>query len=105
MAWFWDQFLGDPAAHDDARAVLMRQRWERRPPPTTVCLAAHDPLHDEGVAYAGLLRAAGAPVTLQVAPDMAHGFLRYCWVNAPARRHVEAAADSLLAQLGAARAP
>ena len=101
MAWYWEQFLGNTQPGDDARAVLMRQQWAaRRPPPTVLSIAWHDPLHDEGVAYAGLLERAGAQVRLLVAHDMAHGFVGQCRINASARRHVEQAADSLLECLG-----
>ena len=95
MRWFWQQFLGEARAHDDVRAVPMRQQWRSLPPPTVLSLAAHDPLHDEGVAYGRLLHESGADVRLLDAPDMAHGFLRQCRVNHSARRHVEAAADAL----------
>ena len=96
MAWYWEQLLGDAQTSTDPRAVPVLQQWQRLPPPSVVSLAWHDPLHDEGLAYANLLRRAGADVRLQVAPDMAHGFLRYCSINTSARRHVAAAADGLL---------
>ena len=103
MVWFWKQLLGSAYPATDARAVLMRQHWERRPPPTVVSLAWHDPLHDEGAAYARLLQTAGADVRLHVAPDMAHGYLRQCRINTAARGHVEAVADALLDCLATAR--
>jgi acetyl esterase len=90
------------APSGDARAVLMRQTWTRVPPPTVVSVAWHDPLHDEGVAYAGLLEQAGGRVTLLGAGDMAHGFLRQCRINTSARDHVERAADALLWDLSQA---
>lgn len=96
MVWFWKQLLGSAYPATDGRAVLMRQRWQRLPPPTVVSLAWHDPLHDEGAAYARLLQTAGADVRLHVAQDMAHGYLRQCRINTSARGHVEAAADALL---------
>ena len=101
MVWYWEQFLGSTQLSQDAHAVLLRQRWGRVPPPTVVALAWHDPLHDEGVAYADLLRRAGAEVRLHDAADMAHGFLRQCRINAAAQSHVERVADSLLDYLGA----
>ncbi len=96
MAWFWEQLLGSAHPVSDSRAVLMRQQWERQPPPTVVSLAWHDPLYDEGAAYAGLLQAAGADVHVFDARDMAHGFLRQCGINTAARGHVQAVADALL---------
>ena len=100
MLWFWEQFVGSTPGTADARAVLMRQAWARQPPPTVVTVAWHDPLHDEGAAYARLLQQAGAQVEVQVAGDMAHGFLRQCRINAAAQGHVERAADGLLGLLG-----
>ncbi|MEO8544599.1 MAG: alpha/beta hydrolase [Betaproteobacteria bacterium] len=95
MRWYWDQLLGPAGALDDVRAIPMRQQWLRKPPATVVALAWHDPLHDEGVAYAQLLRDAGADVQLHTANDMAHGYLRQCLVVASARDHVRQVADSL----------
>jgi len=99
MLWFWQQFLGHANPVDDDRAVPMRQRWQRPPPPTVISVARHDPLHDEGAAYGELLRAAGAPVRILRAGNMAHGFLRQCAVNAAAAGHVRALTDALLAVL------
>ena len=96
MVWYWAQLLGSAQPVSDSRAVLMRQQWQRCPPPTVVSLAWHDPLYDEGTAYAGLLQAAGADVRVLEARDMAHGFLRQCRINTAARGHVEAVADALL---------
>ncbi len=95
MRWFWEQFLGSSGAVDDVRAVPMRQQWEGKPPATVLALAWHDPLYDEGVAYAQLLRDAGADVQLHTANDMAHGFLRHCQVVPAAGAHVRQAAASL----------
>ena len=95
MMWFWEQFLGSIEPTDDPRAVLMRQVWTSKSPPTVVSVAWHDPLHDEGVDYAALLEKAGGQVTLHTAPDMAHGYLRQCWVNDSARGHLLAAIESV----------
>jgi acetyl esterase len=78
----------------------MRQVWARVPPPTVVAVAWHDPLHDEGVAYAALLEKAGGQVVLQTAPDMAHGYLRQCWVNDSSRAHLLAAIALVQVMLG-----
>ena len=43
-------------------------------PPTAVVVAGRDPLHDEAVAYAARLRAAGVPVRLRCWEEMVHGF-------------------------------
>ena len=43
-------------------------------PPTLVATAEHDPLRDEGIAYAVKLRAAGIAVAHLHYPDMHHNF-------------------------------
>jgi acetyl esterase len=44
-------------------------------PPAYVMLGGYDPLHDEGLAYAEKLRAAGVKVTIADYPDMVHCFI------------------------------
>lgn len=56
---------GAPLFADDLRAL----------PPALLMLAAHDPLRDEGVAYAQALRRAGNAVTLVEYHGLAHGFI------------------------------
>jgi acetyl esterase len=46
-------------------------------PPALVQVGEHDPLHDDGVRYASVLRAAGVPVQLTDYPGMPHGFMNF----------------------------
>ncbi len=55
-------------------------------PPTVIAVAGHDPLHDEGIAYAGKLEAAGVPVKLLCYEDMFHPFFGFFEASASARR-------------------
>jgi acetyl esterase len=63
-----------------------RSDWRRAPitapsfaglPPALIVVAGHDPLHDDGVRYAEVLRAADVPVRLVEYPAMPHGFLNF----------------------------
>jgi len=75
MIVYWDLYTPGGAAFADARA---------RPGDAAlagvaaahVVVAGHDPLRDEGVAFAAQLRAAGVAVTLAEEPTLTHGFLR-----------------------------
>ncbi|ANW64569.1 lipase [Mycobacterium sp. djl-10] len=45
--------------------------------PAYVAVAGHDPLRDDGLAYAELLSAAGVPVTVDHAETLVHGYLGF----------------------------
>jgi acetyl esterase len=74
MQRFWDEYLGDTRTDAADLAVLLRLADVSGLPPATVVVAEHDPLRDEGLAYAAKLAAAGVPVTTIEAPGMIHGF-------------------------------
>jgi acetyl esterase len=59
----------------DPRVSPLRAADHAGLPPAIVVVAGHDPLHDEGVAYADALRRAGVPTTFAEYPAMPHGFL------------------------------
>lgn len=96
MRWFfghytsWEQRETAPVdlvpLHAEAFAGL---------PPTHLVLVGHDPLHDEGAAYAARLSAAGVPVTVEVHPDLCHGFLRFTGASAAARAARSAAVTAV----------
>ena len=73
MRWFWSCFLGpgEPPA-GDLHAPLGADLTGL--PPTTLVLAGHDVLRDEGAALARMLRQAGVPVRERLYPSMIHGF-------------------------------
>ena len=75
MKWFWNHFCPDEAMRVDWRASPLRAASLAGLPPTLVTLAGHDPLFDEGLAYARRLDEAGVPTTVRIAPDLIHGYI------------------------------
>ena len=71
-------------------------------PPAYVMLAGYDPLHDEGLAYAEKLRAAGVKVTIADYPDMVHCFVYLQTVLPQAHDAMAKAAKAVKAALDAA---
>jgi acetyl esterase len=55
-------------------------------PPAVIAVAGHDPLREEGLAYAQRLGAAGVPVQVHRFEDMFHPFLAFFEASAAARR-------------------
>ncbi len=72
----WDSYLAgaDPA---DPDVSPLRADDLAGVAPAFVLVAGFDPLHDEGVGYAGRLQAAGVPVELVEFEGQIHGFLRW----------------------------
>jgi acetyl esterase len=76
MIEYWTHYLGAALDTGDPRAVPSRAASLAGLPPAHIVVAELDPLRDDGVRYAGLLRGAGVATTLVLAPRLAHGFLR-----------------------------
>ena len=75
MRWYWQQYLGDRGGADPEASPL-RAPSLTGVAPALVVVSGHDPLRDEGVAYATRLRQAGVDVRLSEYEDMIHGFIR-----------------------------
>jgi acetyl esterase len=75
-AWYWQQYLADPAHRDHPDASPIDATTLGTLPPTLVQAAEHDPLVDEDVELARRIEAAGATVTLTTYAGMIHGFWR-----------------------------
>jgi acetyl esterase len=74
MRWYEEQYLPDAAAAANPLASPLRAPDLKGVPPAIVALPGNDVLHDEGLAYADRLKAAGVPVELHEYPGLIHGF-------------------------------
>jgi acetyl esterase len=72
--WFFDHYI-DAKDRDDWRFAPMLAERHDGLAPAWIGLAECDPLVDEGVAYADLLRMAGVPVDIEIYHGVVHGFV------------------------------
>lgn len=95
MRWYWQQYLGPDGDPADPEASPLRARELAGAAPALVLTAEHDPLRDEGEAYAARLREAGVPVTLVRYDGLIHGFYRMPAAIGRARDALSASAAAL----------
>jgi acetyl esterase len=95
LEWFFNHYFepGADRAHPKASPLLAEKFTGL--PPAYIMVAGFDPLHDEGVAYAEKLRAAGVKVTLDDHPGMVHDFIYLQAVLPQAAEALTAAAHAL----------
>lgn len=105
MRWFWDHYAPDPVRRDDPALSPLRAASLAGLPPTHVVLAGHDPLYDEGAAYAERLRAADVPVSLREYPGLGHGFFRLTGAVRAAREALGELTGAVRDALGADTEP
>jgi acetyl esterase/lipase len=74
VVWFWDHYMPDPAEREHPYVSPIRATDLGGLPPAYVVIAGHDPLRDEGLAYAAALESAGVPVTVARYDDQIHAF-------------------------------
>jgi acetyl esterase len=86
MIFFLESFLGPRWGPNwkNAYAVPNLASDVSRLPPAFITVAAHDPLHDDGVLFAEKLRQAGVPVALRREPALAHSYMRARHSSKPA---------------------
>jgi acetyl esterase len=75
----WGFYLAGHDADDphDPDVAVLEAEDRAGLPPAWIAVAGQDPLRDDGLRYAALLRDAGVPVQERVFDDMVHGFLRW----------------------------
>ena len=73
MQWFWDQYVPDNSLREDVRVRPLSGSLAGLPP-AWVLTAGFDPLRDEGLNYAQVLKAAGVTVATAQTDDTVHGF-------------------------------
>src|SRR5436305_3793517 len=100
MAWFWDHYLPDPAQRTDPEASPLRATTLAGVAPAVILTAEHDPLRDEGEAYARRLADYGVRVEHKRFNGQMHGFFMLVGLlpaSAAGLDHVAAAINRKLA--------
>ena len=77
MRWFADCYGGAERLAGDPLAAPIRAADHAGLPPAHVFVAGFDPLRDEGLAYAEVLRDAGVPVTVCCHDGQVHGYWHF----------------------------
>lgn len=101
MRWFWDHHVAEADRANPEAAPLAATDFSNLPD-AIVVVGGYDPLHDEGVAYAEALWAAGGAVVLRDHPGMVHGFFTLVDLLAPANAEVAAVGSLIAGRLRAA---
>jgi acetyl esterase len=102
IEWFYSQYVPQDADRNSPRLSPLRAKDFTGLPPAYIMLGGYDPLHDEGLAYAEKLRAAGVKVTLADYADMVHCFIYLQTVLPQAHQAVADAAKAVHQALEAA---
>jgi acetyl esterase/lipase len=102
MRWFWNHYLARESQGREPYASPLRAPSLAGLPSALVITAEHDPLRDEGEAYADRLRDAGVPVTVTRYDGMFHGFVRMTRILDKARTALDEIAGSLQKAFAAA---
>jgi acetyl esterase len=103
MRWFWGHYLTDDADGTRPDVSILHAPSLAGLPPTTIVLADHDPLRDEGAAFGDWLAASGVDVLVHEEPGTVHGYLNVFGPIPPAERSWEVIAERLRGALAETR--
>lgn len=98
--WFFNHYVRDAADREDWRFAPLLAPDVEGVAPAFFCLAELDPLVDEGVQYADMLRMADVPVELEIYKGVTHEFVKMGRAIAEARQAHADMAAALRAALG-----
>jgi acetyl esterase/lipase len=101
MIWFWDHYAPDVATRRHPDASPLQAADLSGLPPAVVLTAEHDPLRDEGEAYAEKLALAGVPVTQRRFAGQMHAFFTMIGVLPGSAEAIDYVTDHLGQQLAA----
>ena len=101
MIWFWDHYAPDRADRKHPDASPLQAGDLSGLAPAIVLTAEHDPLRDEGEAYAEGLKLAGVPVTQQRFDGQMHAFFTMVGVLPGSAAAIDYISEHLGRQLAA----
>ena len=100
MRWFASQWVPEGVALDDPRVSPLHAPDVGGLPPTVIVTAEHDPLRDEGEAFARRLDAAGVACRRRREAGLVHGYLTLDCDSPACRRAAERLFDDVRQLLG-----
>jgi acetyl esterase len=101
MIWFWDHYVPDAVDRRHPDASPLQAADLSGLPPAIVLTAEHDPLRDEGEAYAQKLALAGVPVVQRRFAGQMHAFFTMVGVLPGSAEAIDYVTDQLGRQLAA----
>ncbi|WP_408600668.1 alpha/beta hydrolase [Pseudomonas sp. PLMAX] len=103
MHWFRDQYTTEDQDWRDARLSPLLHAEGRKQPPLFIATVGHDPLADEGIAYASAAARAGSEVVHHHLPGHTHGVLTSAGKIETGRQLLEQAAEFIARKLNTHR--
>ncbi|MFZ5722136.1 MAG: alpha/beta hydrolase [Pseudomonadota bacterium] len=100
VRWFANNYARNEADRNDPLASPLLASSHANLAPAIITVAGFDPLHDEGVEYAGKLRAAGVPVELLRHNDLTHAWFTMTGAVPPARAAMDETCAAVRRALG-----